>query len=184
VLVLDRIGAGARASGVVQCSFHRRQIGADRRVGVDLFDGLSQLFDCAGEQANSTRTPIGGTGRSPPTSRPGQVQFLDARHRTQAHVEDKMKEVKACGAGRLPSNDYARNSAWLQIAALAVSLLAWLRHIGFEGDLAKAEPKMLRYRMFSAPARLVTHARKKILKIPPGWTRSTDRQRIHALHPA
>jgi hypothetical protein len=43
---------------------------------------------------------------------------------------------------------------------------------------------MLRYRMFSAPARLVTHARKKILKIPPGWTRSTDRQRIHALHPA
>jgi hypothetical protein len=35
-----------------------------------------------------------------------------------------------------------------------------------------------------APARLVTHARKKILKIPPGWTRSTDRQRIHALHPA
>jgi hypothetical protein len=114
----------------------------------------------------------------------GTGQFLDARHRTQAHVEDKMKEVKACGAGRLPSNDYARNSAWLQIAALAVSLLAWLRHIGFEGDLAKAEPKMLRYRMFSAPARLVTHARKKILKIPPGWTRSTDRQRIHALHPA
>lgn len=85
-------------------------------------------------RSNSTRTPIGGTGRSPPTSRPGQVQFLDARHRTQAHVEDKMKEVKACGAGRLPSNDYARNSAWLQIAALAVSLLAWLRHIGLEGD--------------------------------------------------
>jgi hypothetical protein len=72
------------------------------------------------------------------------------------------------------SNDYARNSAWLQIAALAVSLLAWLRHIGFEGDLTKAEPKMLGYRIFSAPARLVTHARKKILKIPPGWTWSTD----------
>jgi hypothetical protein len=145
---------------------------------------VAALRLCPASRPNSTRTPTGGTGRSPPTSRPGQVQFLDARHRTQAHVEDKTKEVKACGAGRLPSNDYARNSAWLQIAALAVSLLAWLRHIGFEGDLAKAEPKMLRYRMFSAPARLVTHARKKILKIPPGWTRSTDRQRIHALHPA
>jgi hypothetical protein len=71
---------------------------------------------------------------------------------------------------------------------LAVSLLAWLRHIGFKGDLAKAEPKMLRYRIFSAPARLVTHARKKILKVPPGWTWSTDLatawQRIHALHPS
>ncbi|MDT7718898.1 MAG: hypothetical protein QOH09_4890 [Pseudonocardiales bacterium] len=182
--MLDRIGAGARASGVVQCSFHRRQIGADRRVGVDLFDGLSQLFDCAGEQAQLDQDANWRYGAFATNLRPGQVQFLDARHRTQAHVEDKMKEVKACGAGRLPSNDYARNSAWLQIAALAVSLLAWLRHIGFEGDLAKAEPKMLRYRMFSAPARLVTHARKKILKIPPGWTRSTDRQRIHALHPA
>jgi hypothetical protein len=43
-------------------------------------------------------------------------------------------------------------------------------------------------RIFSAPARLVTHARKKILKIPSGWTWSTDLatawQRIHALHPA
>jgi hypothetical protein len=56
---------------------------------------------------------------------------------------------------------------------------------GWKATLAKAEPKMLRYRIFSAPARLVTHARKKILKIPPGWTWSTDLatawQRIHAL---
>ena len=118
----------------------------------------------------------------------GQVQFLDARHRTQAHVEDKIKESKACGAERLPSTDYHRNSAWLQLVALAVSLLAWLRLIGLDGDLAKAEPKMLRFRLFSAPARLVTHARKKILKIPPGWAWATDLTtawtRIHALHPA
>ncbi len=25
----------------------------------------------------------------------GQIQFLDARHRTQAHVEDRMKQFKA-----------------------------------------------------------------------------------------
>jgi hypothetical protein len=118
----------------------------------------------------------------------GQVQFLDARHRTQAHVEDKMKEVKACGAERLPSSDYARNSAWLQVAALAVSLLAWLRHLALDGDLARAEPKTLRYRLFSAPARLVVHARNRTLKIPPGWAWSPDLatawQRLHALHPA
>jgi hypothetical protein len=37
--------------------------------------------------------------------------------------------------------------------------------------------------LFSAPARLVTHARKMILKIPPGWAWSIDLatawQRIH-----
>ena len=67
-------------------------------------------------------------------------------------------------------------------------LLAWLRLIALDGQLAKAEPKALRFRLLSAPARMVTHARNKILKIPPGWAWSTDLtaawHRIHALHPA
>jgi hypothetical protein len=92
----------------------------------------------------------------------GQVQFLDARHRTQTHVEDRMKQFKACGARNLPSIAYGRNAAWLQLAALATSLTAWLRHIGLDGDLAKATTKTLRFRVLSAPARLVTHARRRI----------------------
>ena len=104
----------------------------------------------------------------------GQVQFLDARHRTQAHVEDRMKQFKACGARNLPSIDYGRNTAWLQLAALATSLTAWLRHLALDGDLAKASTKTLRFRLLSAPARLVTHARRRILKIPPGWEWSGD----------
>jgi Transposase DDE domain group 1 len=73
----------------------------------------------------------------------GQVQWLDARHRTQAHIEDKMKELKACGGENLPSIDWHRNSAWLQLAALACTLNAWLRHLALHGELAKAEPKAL-----------------------------------------
>lgn len=74
----------------------------------------------------------------------GQVQYLDARHRTQAHVEDRIKELKACGAARLPSTSYGRNSAWLQLAAHAVTILSWLRLLALDGDLALAEPKTLR----------------------------------------
>lgn len=118
----------------------------------------------------------------------GQIQFLDARHRTQAHVEDRMKQVKACGARNLPSIDYGRNAAWLQLAALAVSLTAWLRHIALDGDLATAATKTLRLRILSAPARLVTHARRRTLKIPPGWRWAPDIadgwDRLQALHPA
>ena len=118
----------------------------------------------------------------------GQPQWLDARHRTQAHVEDKMKEVKTCGAENLPSKDWDRNSAWLQLAALACSVNAWLRHIGLDRDLAKAEPKALRYRLFGAPGRYITHARQTILKIPPGWEWAqavTEAfARLQALHPA
>lgn len=56
-----------------------------------------------------------------------------------------------------------------QVAALATSLTAWLRHLALEGDLAKASTKTLWFRILFAPARLVTHARRRILKIPPGW---------------
>ncbi len=118
----------------------------------------------------------------------GQTQWLDARHRTQAHVEDKIKELKACGGQNLPSIDWDRNSAWLQLAALASSLNAWLRHLALDGELARAEPKALRFRLLGAPARLVTHARRKILKIPPGWAFAADVanawDRLQALHPA
>jgi hypothetical protein len=118
----------------------------------------------------------------------GQVQFLDARHRTQAHVEDRIKQFKACGARNLPSIDYGRNAAWLQLAALATSLTAWLRHLALDGELAKASTKTLRFRILSAPARLVSHARRRILNIPPGWEWSRDLatawDRLQALHPA
>jgi hypothetical protein len=118
----------------------------------------------------------------------GQVQVLDARHRTQAHVEDRVKQLKARGARNLPSIDYDRNSAWLQLAALATSLTAWLRHLALDGELATASTKTLRFRILSAPARMITHARRRILKIPPGWAWSPDLatawERLQALHPA
>jgi hypothetical protein len=115
----------------------------------------------------------------------GQVQWLDARHRTQAHVEDRIKQFKARGARNLPSTDYDRNAAWLQPAAPATSLTAWLRHLALDGDLAKATTKTLRFRLLPAPAHHATH---KTLKIPPGrqWAPdlTTAWERPQALHPA
>ena len=47
-------------------------------------------------------------------------------------------------------------------------------HLALEGDLALAEPKALRHPLIGAPARYLIHARRKILKIPPGWDFATD----------
>ena len=141
-----------------------------------------------GEQAPLDEDPHYRHGAFLTNTPSGQVQFLDARHRTQAHVEDTIKELKACGGANLPSKDWGRNSAWLQLNALAVTLTAWLRHIALDGELAKAAPKKLRFRLFAAPARYVRHARWRILKIPPGWAWSPDLaatwQRLQAPHPA
>jgi hypothetical protein len=76
----------------------------------------------------------------------------------------------------------------LQLAAHAVTVLSWLRLLALEDDLAVAEPKTLRFRLLSAPARYVRHARTRVLKIPTGWAWATDLAtdfaRLRALHPA
>ena len=48
-------------------------------------------------------------------------------------------------------------------------LLAWLKLLALDGDLAKAEPKTLRYRVLHAAGRLVRGGRKRHLKIPATW---------------
>ena len=69
--------------------------------------------------------------------------YIDAAHRVHARVEDRIRTGKDCGLGRFPSFDFAMNSAWLACAGIAATLLAWLRHLALDGELAKAEPKTL-----------------------------------------
>lgn len=104
------------------------------------------------------------------TSTPGgQAQFLEARHRTQARVEDRIRCAKATGLRHLPSRNYQVNTAWCQAASIACDLLAWLRLLALDGDLARAEPKTLRYRILHAAARIVKGQRRRYLRIPPSW---------------
>jgi hypothetical protein len=57
----------------------------------------------------------------------GALQFLEARHRAHARVEDWIRHAKDTGLGRLPSREYAINEAWLAAVAIAADLVAWLR---------------------------------------------------------
>ncbi len=74
-----------------------------------------------------------------------RLPYIDAAHRVHARVEDRIRTGKDCGIGHFPSRSLAINTAWLTASLLAATLLAWLRHLGLDGDLAKAEPKALRY---------------------------------------
>jgi len=62
-----------------------------------------------------------------------------------ARVEDATRTGKDCGIGKYPSTSLAMNKAWQAAALTAATLLAWLRLLALDGDLAKAEPKTLRY---------------------------------------
>ena len=99
----------------------------------------------------------------------GQLAFLEARHRAHARVEDRIKTAKDTGLGQLPSREYAINQAWVQIVAVAADLIAWLRLLALEDDLAAAKPKALRFRMLHMPGRLVLGARRRRLRLPQPW---------------
>jgi hypothetical protein len=99
----------------------------------------------------------------------GQPAYIDAAHRVHARVEDCVRTGKDTGLGKLPSQAFALNQAWLAAALIAAALLAWLRLLALEGSLAKAEPKTLRYRVLHAAARLVRTGRRRCLKISAAW---------------
>ena len=102
-------------------------------------------------------------------TRTGQLGFLEARHRAHARVEDRIKAAKDTGLGRLPSREYAINQAWVQLAAIAADLTCWLQLLALTGDLAKVEPKLLRYKILHVPARLTRGGRQRRLRIPRHW---------------
>jgi hypothetical protein len=106
------------------------------------------------------------------TTGPGiHAQWLDARHRAHAHVEDRMKDHKMVGMRNLPSKDWDVNTGWIHTAAIACDLLAWIRLLGLHDDpeLCDADPDTLRYRILHIPARLAVHARRRILHLAGDW---------------
>ncbi|MFD0823594.1 transposase, partial [Micromonospora zhanjiangensis] len=99
----------------------------------------------------------------------GALQWLEARHRAHARVEDRIRCAKDTGLRRLPSREFAINQAWCTLAAIAADLIAWLQILALTGDLARCEPKTLRYRLLHTAARLVHGQRRRRLRIPPTW---------------
>jgi hypothetical protein len=97
------------------------------------------------------------------------AQFLEARHRPHARVEDNIRCGKQTGLGHLPSASIDINRAWCLAATIAADLLCWLRLLCLDGPLAKAEPKTLRYRLLHTAARIVRGQRKRKIRIPETW---------------
>ena len=61
------------------------------------------------------------------------------------------------------------SAAWLTAAMTGQILLAWLKLLALDGDLAQAEPRTLRYRVLHAAARLARGGRRRRLKIQATW---------------
>jgi hypothetical protein len=138
------------------------------------------------EAADGWRYSLWATNR-PVTTKGwlGQNAYLDAAHRVHARVEDAIRTGKDAGLGHFPSSGFAVNAAWLTAAMTGQILLAWLKLLALDGDLASAEPRTLRHRVLHAAARLVRGGRRRRVKIQASWpwaeAITTAWQRIDAL---
>ncbi len=123
------------------------------------------------------------------TTAGGQHDWLDARHRAHARVEDRIRCGKDTGIGRFPSRQFNINQAWLLCALTAIDLLAWTQSTLFSDNpaLARAEPKTFRYRLLHVAARLTTSGRRHHLRIAKTWRHApallTAFERLRALPP-
>jgi hypothetical protein len=97
------------------------------------------------------------------------IAVIECRHRQHAHVEDRIRDDKDTGLQKFPFKAFALNEVWLEIVMLAHDLLAWTQALVLDGDLAKAEPKRVRYRLLHVAGRLAFSGRRCKLHLQNTW---------------
>jgi hypothetical protein len=132
---------------------------------------LTALERATGWRYSIIVTNIPAAGGVPGVPGSHHAQFIDVLHREHAVVEDRVRTAKAMGLRNLPSKTWTVNCGWMLAANIAADLAAWCRLLGLYDcdDLKDAEPDTLRYRLWALPARLVRHARQRVLKLSRTW---------------
>ncbi len=103
------------------------------------------------------------------TDQAGDLAAIERDHRGRARVEDHIRNDKDTGLRNLPFRDFEHNRVWLALVALAHDLIAWTQRLILSGELARCEPKRLRYRLLHIAGRLAFHARTATLRLPANW---------------
>jgi len=102
------------------------------------------------------------------------IAVLECRHRQHAHVEDRIRDDKDTGLSKFPFKEFALNEVWLEIVMLAHDLIVWTQALLLDGELAKTEPKRLRYRLLHVARRLAFSGRRAKLHLQGSWPWAAD----------
>ena len=99
-----------------------------------------------------------------------RIARLEQLHRQRASAEDRIRCGKESGLRNLPFHDFGANAAWLELVLIGQDLLCWTQRLLLAGsELARCEPKRLRYRLLHVAGRLTRHARRLVLHLPRRW---------------
>jgi Transposase DDE domain group 1 len=102
------------------------------------------------------------------TNRTEPLLLIEAEHREHAVVELGIRDLKDQALQHFPSGQFAANSAWTVIAALAHNLLRWTTLIGLP-DTTIPTARTIRRRLLTVPGRVTRTARTVTLRMPARW---------------
>jgi hypothetical protein len=111
------------------------------------------------------------------------IRWLRERCGKSEEVHSVMKTDLA--GGQLPSGRFGANAAWWTLMILALNLNAAMKRLILGKDWMAKRMKALRFRLIGLPGRVVSHARKLIVRLGAGAEALaifvTARQTIRAL---
>jgi Transposase DDE domain group 1 len=102
------------------------------------------------------------------------IAELDRAHRAHAHVEQRIEDAMALGLAKLPFRSFQMNEVWMQLVLAAQDIVGYTKALTLTGDLAKAKPQTLRYRLLHQAGRLARSGRRTRLRLARSWPWATD----------
>ncbi len=113
------------------------------------------------------------------------ICYLEALYRGRGRAERRICDAKTTGIANLPSWSFEINQAWLELCLIAHDLLMWSRLLLLDDELARAEPKRLRYCLLHTAGQIVRSGRRTRLRLADTWPWAEDLiaafDRIHNL---
>ncbi len=102
------------------------------------------------------------------TNLDGDPVDIEAWFRGRAQVEERIRDSK-CGLAlrHLPSGYSAVNQVWMWAAFLALNLSVFCQSLGGVDAGGRAHAKRARRELFVVPARVLSHARRIVLRLSP-----------------
>ncbi len=97
------------------------------------------------------------------------IGFIEALYRGRGRCEQRIATAKDLGLANLPSADFAINTTWANLALVAQDLIAWIQLLCLDGELARAEPKRLRYCLFHVAAVITRSGRRTRIRLADTW---------------
>jgi hypothetical protein len=107
------------------------------------------------------------------TNRTVPTLTADIDHRDHATVELTIRDLKDQALAHFPTGNFAANSAWTVIAALAHNLARWTTLIGLPNRSVQTAATR-RHHLLRIPGRLTRTSRQWTLRLPSRWPWKTD----------